>query len=115
MGYARHQFMLSATQEDGQPLIAHLQASWKATGRMPELIANSPPVPRGCAQLWQDFLELHGSRAFGGMGSPMRVTFADLDAWQKVRDVKLDQWEVDCIRKADSLWLSDFAPRAETK
>lgn len=113
MGYARHQFELSAPQADGQPLLAHLQAAEQRTGRPHRMIAEAPPMPGGCSQLWRDYLELHGSRGFGSMGSPMRVTFADIDAWQRVRGIKFDQWEIDCIRKVDSLWLSDFAPQAK--
>jgi hypothetical protein len=112
--YARHQFELSAPQPDGQPLLAHLQAAEEQTGIVHNMIANAPPMPTGCVQLWRDFLELHGSRNSAGMGVS-RITFSDLEAWQGVRGVQLDQWEIDCIRRIDDLWLSDFAPKPETK
>ena len=67
-------------------------------------------MPSGCAMLWADFLELHGSRGSTGFGA-MRITFADLQAWQAIRGTQLNAWEIDCIRKADDIWLSEFAPK----
>lgn len=110
MAFARRQFELSAPQGDGQPLIAHLQSVQKQTGRVHEMIAEAPPLPAGCSQLWDDFLELHNSRG-AGLGGAMRITFADMDAWQRVRGAHLQPWEVDCLLKADSMWLSEFAPK----
>ena len=110
MNFARHQFELSKLQEDGQTLLSHLKAAEQRTGKVPAMIANAPPMPRGCAQLWADFNELHGSRGSTGFGFA-RITFADLKAWQEVRGVRLTPWEIDQIRKADDLWLSEYAPR----
>jgi hypothetical protein len=113
--FARHQFELSQPQEDGSPLLAHLQAVERATGKPHPLLANAPPLPVGCKHLWQDFLELHGSRGSTGWG-PQRITFSDLHAWQQVNEVRLSAWEIDCIRKTDDLWLSEYAPKPkETK
>lgn len=114
MTFARHQFELSQPQDDGRPLIDHLRFVEKKTGKVHDLIANGPAMPRGCSQLWSDFLELHGSRGSTGFGAA-RITFADLKAWQDVRGVRLDAWEIDAIRKVDSMWLSDFAPKPESK
>lgn len=110
MTFARHQFELSQPQKDGSPLLAHLQASWRATGNKPDLLANAPKAPEGTEQLWADFLELHCSRGSTGFGA-MRITFADIEAWQGVRGVRLDAFETDCIRRVDDLWLSEFAPK----
>lgn len=110
MTFARAQFELSQPQEDGSPLLAHLQAAWRASGKMPAMLANAPTMPEGCETLWRNFLELHDSRGSTGWGAA-RVTFADMDSWQRVRGTTLRPWEVECIRKADNLWLSEFAPR----
>lgn len=110
MAFARHQFELSAPQDDGLSLIEHLRAVERQTGKVHSLIANGPALPRGCSQLWADFIELHGSRGSTGFGAA-RITFADLKAWQDVRGVRLDPWELDTIRAVDDLWLSEFAPK----
>ncbi len=110
MAFARHQFELSAPQPDGQPLIAHLRSAEDQTGKAHDLLVNAPTLPRGCTQLWADFLELHGSRGSTRFGAA-RITFADLAAWQQVRAVPLSAWEIDLIRATDSLWISEFAPK----
>lgn len=110
MAFARRQFELSEPQSDGSPLLAHLQAIWKATGQMPELLASAPPLPAGCGTLWRDYLELHDSRGSTGWGAA-RITFVDMKAWQELRRTRLEPWEIDCIRKTDSMWLNEFAPK----
>jgi hypothetical protein len=108
--FARHQFELSQPQEDGSPLLAHLRAVWRAKGTMPAMLRDAPDLPEGLASLWQSFLELHGSRGSTGWG-PARITFADMKAWQELRRTELQPREVELIRKADDLWLSEFAPK----
>lgn len=110
MTFARYQFELSERQDDGSPLVAHLQAVWRATGKCPAMLADAPPIPAGTEALWRDFLALHDSRGSSGFG-PMRITFNDIDAWQRVTGAKLKPWEIDLVRQADNLWLSDFAPK----
>lgn len=110
MTFARHQFELSQPQEDGSPLLAHLQAAWRASGKVPAMLADAPLMPEGCESLWRSFLELHDSRGSTGWGAA-RITFADIDAWQRVRGTALTPFEADTIRRADNLWLADFAPK----
>ena len=110
MTFARHQFELSQPQDDGAPMLAHLQAYQRRTGKVHEKLIDAPELPAGCEGLWPDFLELHDSRGSTGFGA-MRITFADMDAWQRVRGAALPPWQVDAIRRADNAWLSDFAPK----
>lgn len=110
MTFARHQFELSAPQDDGSPLLAHLEAVERATGKPHQMLADAPPLPGGCETLWRDFLEMHHCRGSTGFGA-MRITFTDMDAWQRLRSTMLKPWEIDLIRRTDDLWLSDFAPK----
>lgn len=110
LAFARHQFELSQPQDDGTPLLAHLEVVERTTGKQHEMLANAPLLPASCAPLWSDFLELHGSRGSTGWGAA-RITFADMEAWQRIRGTQLTAWEIDCIRKADDLWLAEFAPK----
>jgi hypothetical protein len=110
LAFARRQFELSQPQEDGQPLIAHLRFVQQKTGRVDEMIANAPPLPDGLQPLWGTFLELHDSRGSTGWG-PMRITYADMDAFCRVTGAALKPWEIEVIRKTDGLWLSEFAPK----
>lgn len=110
MAYARHQFMLSQPQDDGKPLIDHLRAVQAKTGKVDELIAEAPDLPDGLAPLWRDFLELHDSRGSNGWG-PSRITYADLRAYSDMTGTTLEAWEIEALRKADSVWLSEYAPK----
>ena len=110
MTFTRHQFEISQPQEDGSPLLAHLQAVWRMTGKQPAMLADAPAMPEGCETLWRNFLELHDSRGSTGWGAA-RITFADIDAWQRVRGAALSPFEVESIRRADNLWLGEFAPK----
>lgn len=80
---------------------------WERTGELPEKLANAPELRASCKPLWDDFLELHGSRQSAGLG-PARITWRDIADWQRFRGVTLESWEVDAIRAADNLWLSEF-------
>jgi hypothetical protein len=108
--FAAHQFELAAPQDDGSPLLAHLESAWRASGKMPAMLADAPTLPEGCAQLWADFATLHDSRGSTGFG-PMRITWRDLADWQDVTGARLDAWQVDAIRRADNAYLADYAER----
>jgi hypothetical protein len=110
LAFARHQFELSKPQEDGAALLVHLQLVEEKTGRPHPLIANAPPLPQGLETLWLAFLDLHSCRGSTGWG-PQRITFLDMDGWQRVTGGNLNPWEVGLIRQADSIWLADYAPK----
>lgn len=110
MAFARHQFEISEPLDDGQPLIAHLEAAWRQTGVQPDVLANAPELPAGCQALWADFLDLHASRGSNGFGA-CRITWRDIADWQAVNQVRLEPWELAAIRKADNMWLAEFAPK----
>lgn len=54
------------------------------------------------------FSELHACRGNNGFG-PSRITYADIDAFQRVSGVKLAPWELSAIRKADAAFLENWA------
>lgn len=87
---------------------------WAKSGREPETLANTPCLPDGLERLWADFAEMHDSRGSTGFG-PMRITFADIDAWQRVGGVTLAPWEIAAIRKADNAYLANFAAEHKGK
>lgn len=68
------------------------------------MLADGPVLPRGCEVLWSDFLELSASRGSTGMG-PARIGYHDIDAYQRVQDMKFEPWEIDAIRRADNAFL----------
>jgi hypothetical protein len=109
LAFARHRFEISHRHEDGSTVLDHLLLVWEKTGHMPAKLRDAPVLPEGLTSLWRAFNELHESRgaAFGFQ----RITFVDMEAWQRMTGAALEPWEVELIRKADNLWLAEFAPK----
>lgn len=102
--------MLAAPEEDGVPLIDHLKAAERQSGKVPQMLLDAPALPAGCEELWRVFNELHSCRGSNGFG-PNRITYGDIDSFQRVTGTKLSAWEMAAIRKAD---VAYFNSRAET-
>jgi hypothetical protein len=105
--FAAFQFDMAELVE-GSPKREHLMSAYRQTGRMPEALANAPVLPAGCGQLWGDFLEIHGARAFD-MNGPARITFRDIADWQGFYGADLASWEIAAIRKADDAYMASRA------
>ncbi len=84
----------------------HLIAFEEHSGRKHPMLADAPVLPRGCEGLWADFLQLHTSRQRDGMGNFSRISFTDLDAFERVNEIKFEAWEIDAIRQADTAWMA---------
>lgn len=90
------------------PLREHLESYQRATGKVHPTMAEMPPLPDGCGKLWSDFLELHSTRGVG-MSGPLRISYSDIDAYQRVRSVSLSPWEVGSIVAADRAYMDVYA------
>lgn len=75
-------------------------AAYKQTGVMPAKLANAPALPDGLEELWRKFLDLHSSRG-STMSGAARITFSDIDAYQRVTGTVIPPWQVNAIRRAD--------------
>lgn len=91
----------------------HLASVARQTGRLPQRLAEARALPEGLEQLWEDFIDLHGCRQNHGFG-PSRITFMDIDAWQRVNHVTLPPWQIAAIRAADNAFLASL-PRSGGK
>jgi len=107
--FAAFQFELAA-EEEGGAVLEHLLAAQEQTGQTPQMLLDAPPLPAGCEELWQVFNELHACRGNFGFG-PVRITYADIDSFQRVSGVTLQPWELSAIRKADAAYLRQWAER----
>lgn len=95
-------------QSDGATLRDHYEILAERTGRTVREIHGAPDLPDGCSMLWRDFIAMHGARGSTGFG-PMRITWADLDAFQRVMGIRLAPWELEAIRRADGAYLESRA------
>ncbi len=87
----------------------HLLSVWERTGVKPARLADAPALPDGLAAVWTAFCDLRNSCPSSGMG-PGRITFSEIDAYQRVTGHYLPAWQVDAIRRVDATFL---AVRAE--
>lgn len=60
--------------------------------------------PEGVEHIYGWFLELSERRGFG-MGGAFALSFADIDAWQRVRGVRLLAHELEWILALDARWF----------
>lgn len=74
------------------------------------MLAEAPPLPDGCEQLWLDFLALHECRGSNGFG-PSRISWRDLADWQAITGARLEPWQVDAISAADVAFMADWTAR----
>jgi hypothetical protein len=74
------------------------------------MLVDAAALPAGCEELWRVFNELHACRGNYGFG-PVRITYADIDAFQRVSGMRLHPWEIKAIRRADAAYLTQWAER----
>lgn len=86
----------------------------RQTGVTPSELLDAPGLPENCEQLWKDFLELHTSRGSGGFG-PSRISFAEIDAFQRVTSTRLPAWQIAAIKRADDMFMMHAAEEAKSK
>jgi len=99
---------LGALQEDGTTLRQHLE-NWEGQMRKRHpLLVEEPTLPAGCSSLWRNFMALHRTRGSNGFG-PARISFTDMDAYQRLRRMTLDPWEIEAIGRADSAYMAHHA------
>ena len=96
---------MTKPRQDGSILYEHLQQLEKSTGKWPSEYEPIPP-PEGTEYIWDIFWELRGS-AHVGFGGPERLSFADIDAWERVRELKLASFVIDLIVAMDVAFINE--------
>jgi hypothetical protein len=104
VAFASFQFELDELVE-GASVREHLLAVQRRTGVVPATLANAPPLPEGCETLWRDFIALRANAGSNGFG-PARISFSEMDAYQRLGRFRLDAWEIDAIHRADSAFMA---------
>jgi hypothetical protein len=87
-------------QGDGASLRTHLQRAAE-TGRIDERLFNE--CPRDGLSLWTAYVQIARSRpaGFGASG----ISLQEIEAWQRLYDVRLTAWELDTIIELDAAFL----------
>lgn len=71
---------------------------------MPTVYEGVEDLPEETSYLWGFYLELDRTRQYSEFG-PRPITFLDIQAWQNVRQVTLEGWEVDAILQLDNAYF----------
>jgi hypothetical protein len=64
-----------------------------------------PPFPSELAYLWKIFGRLSNRRSMGFAASP--IGWADIDAFCRLSQTKLQPWEIEIIEDLDALYLAN--------
>lgn len=97
--------MLTKPGKNGSTLYDQLAQVEKTTGKWPAEYEPLSP-PEGTEHIWQTFWELRDTARMGFSG-PERLSFFDLDAWMRVRDLKLPGWFIDMIMAMDMAYMNE--------
>ena len=81
--------------------------AYKATGIMPDDLANEKEIPESALHVWLYFIELHEERTSNGFG-PNPLTSTSIKDWCWLNRVKLETWEVKAIKALDKLWMKSL-------
>lgn len=104
MDFARHQFVNQRTAGDGSSVGDHMAVVARHRGVDNPLDAG-PACPPEIAYLWGCWNELHEGRSSGGM-SLNPISWADIEAYSRVLDERLEPWEARAIRAVDNAYMT---------
>lgn len=103
--FAEQVFKLQKKQEDGESLATHLTSVEESTGRyLPEAHPELDGPPH-LIYLFDIFMELNEMRSTGGMGIA-KITPMDMWAWCRLHGESLTAFEIDVLKKIDTLMVS---------
>lgn len=60
------------------------------------------------------FHELAAGRQ-AGYSEPCAISWAEMQAWQRMTDIDLDPWQAHMLRQLDRLWLAAWRAGRETQ
>ena len=102
MAHCETEFRLAKPLPDGGSQRLHLEAVYRATGKMPATLAEIPPMPDELAYLWHWFLDLDAARGSNGFGiSPL--SYVEIKAWSDLTRNTLAPWEIEAIKRLDAV------------
>jgi len=101
--YAEHEFWLDGADSGSKATRRqHLENREQQTGKTPDSLIGPvfPDAAEGVWGVWQDVIE---ERQIG-MNGPGPLTYAGLDAYQRVVGTRLALWEVQALKALDRVW-----------
>ena len=91
------------TDKNGVSEREHLEEVERQIGQTP-IELQGPEFPELMEFVWSAFLSLNAARGQGYSG-PMPISFSEISAWKELTGNQLSTWEVEAIKKIDSLYV----------
>lgn len=104
--FAETDFAYSAKGEDGHSKRDHLiSAAEQGNKAAQQELDEIPKCPQATLYLWNYFLKLDAKRQSNGFGV-LPLLISEMEAWFRLRRIKLDHWELDALDRLDTLYLA---------
>lgn len=85
---------------------------WQQTGERPKELDNLVELPAAFYSAWKIFIHLHNARTSSGFGiNP--IPYSEIEAYCRLMNEELEEWEVSLIREFDSVALAQFSKEQE--
>jgi hypothetical protein len=89
-----------------------LESAWRQTGHKPAELENLAELPQSMYEVWKWFIELNNARSSSGFGvNP--ISYTEMDAYFRLQQTVPETWEVNVIRRLDSVALEAYAEQAK--
>lgn len=95
-------------REDGSTRRQHLEIAWKATGRIPQELADEPDFPTEVMYIWEWFDELNQARQSNGF-SLNPLSYAEIMSWNSLGKINISPWEVKALKLLDRAYIESKA------
>ena len=91
----------------------HCEQVERSTGKWPSGYEPLPP-PDVAEHIWQVYWELRAASHVGFSG-PCHISFIEIDAWERVRGIRLEPFVLDLLMQMDGAYLKGYyAKKSET-
>lgn len=81
---------------------------YERTGELPAMLKERPSLPDLCRPAWEAFTSLHKRRGWMAGGTkpvPERLSYLELDAFNRLTKSGLLPWEIRAVEKADDAFF----------
>lgn len=102
--------MLFRPRKDNTTLWQHCRQVFRSIGKWP---AGYEPIepPEDMRFIWEIFWEMR-NHSKGGFNGPEVLSFPEIDAWERIRGFRLDNWVVDMILAMDLAYMRKWQEKS---
>lgn len=105
--------LLHRPDKKGECLYNHFEIVEESTGIWPKGYEPIEP-PEGAEFIWDTYWELRNTTPTGFTG-PVRLSFSDFAAWERVRGTRLTNDVIDAFLRMDATYINEWYREDEKK